>query len=126
MPPHERDKLNKILQELVGSLNWLLMQTCPNIATMTNILAHYTTKCSPGYIVMAKYAIWYLKSTPHLVIKFSSKAQSNIESFVQFLLDLSHLHALTDANWGPQDQSVLKPTNKPVMTMMMIYNSPVV
>ena len=84
------------------------------MATLTNIILQYNTKCSPGHIESAKYAIRYLKSTPHLGIKFSSKHQSNIESFVQFPLDPSRLHALTDANWGPQDQSVPKPNDPPV------------
>ena len=115
MPPEEREKLNKTLQELVGSMNWLSTQTRPDIATITNIISQYNTKCSPGHIESAKYAIRYLKSTPNLGIKFSSKAQTNIESFVQFPLDPSKLHALTDANWGPQDQSVPKPDDPPIL-----------
>ena len=115
MPNMEQEKLNKTLQELVGSLNWLSTQTRPDIATITNILAQYNTECSPGHIEAAKYAIQYLKGTPNLGIKFSSRNQDNIESFVQFPLDPKKLHALTDANWGPQDQSVQKPDDKPVL-----------
>ena len=114
MPNSEREKLNKTLQELVGCLNWLSTQTRPDIATITNILAQYNTKCSPGHIDAAKYAIRYLKSTPNLGIKFSSKNQTKIDSFVQFPLDPKKPQALTDANWGPQDQSVPKPDDKPV------------
>ena len=114
MPPEERDKLNKTLQELVGCMNWLSTQTLPDMATIANIISQYNTKCSPGHIKSAKYAIRYLKSTLHLSIKFSSKNQSNIESFVQFPLDPSRLHALTNANWGPQDQTVPKPNDPPV------------
>ena len=57
LPNSERDKLNKLLQELVGSMNWLATQTRPEIATITNILSQYNTKCSPGHIKSAKYAI---------------------------------------------------------------------
>ena len=114
MPQQDSDKLNKLLQELVGSMNWLSTQTRPDIATITNILSQYNTKCSPGHIDSAKYAIRYLKGTPNLGIKFSSKSQDNIESFVQFPLDPSKMLALTDANWGPQDQSVPKPSDPPV------------
>ena len=115
MTTEERDKLNKTLQELVGSMNWLSTQTRPDIATITNIISQYNTKCSPGHIESAKYAIRYLKSTPTLGIKFSSRAQADIESFVQFPLDPKKLHALTDANWGPQDQSVPKPDDPPIL-----------
>ena len=88
MPQQDRDKLNKLLQELMGSMNWLSTQTIPDIATMTNILSQYmyNTKCSPGHIESAKYAIHYLKGTPNLGIKFSSKSQDNIESLSNSLL----------------------------------------
>ena len=115
MPQSERDKLNKLLQELVGSMNWLATQTRPDIATITNILSQYNTKCSPGHIESAKYTICYLKATPNLGIKFSSRNQTSIESFIQFSLDPSKLHALTDANWSSQDQSVPKPDDPPVL-----------
>ena len=111
----EREKLNKTLQEYVGSLNWLANQTRPDIATITNIIAHYNSKCSPGHIEAAKYTIRYLKGTNDYGIKFSSEKDSVIESFVQFPLDPSKLHALTDANWGPQDQSVPKDDDDPVL-----------
>ena len=94
----DREKLNKTLQEYVGSLNWLANQTQPDIATITNIIAHYNSKCSPGHIEAAKYTIRYLKGTKHYRIKFSSENDSVIESFVQFPFDPSKLHALTDAN----------------------------
>ena len=55
LPQNQRDKLNKILQELTGSLNWLATQTRPDIATITNIISQYNTKCSPGHIEAAKY-----------------------------------------------------------------------
>ena len=93
-------------------MNWLATQTRPDVATITDILSQYNTnKCSPGHIKSAKYAIRYLKATSNLAIKFSSKAQTNIELFVQFPLDPSKLHTLTDANWGPQDQSVPNPSD---------------
>ena len=57
IPKLEQEKLNKTLQELVGSLNWLSTQTRPDITIITNILAQYNTKCSLGQINAAKYAI---------------------------------------------------------------------
>lgn len=39
--PEVRFKLTKIMQHLVGSLNWLATSTCPDIATITNLLAKY-------------------------------------------------------------------------------------
>ena len=114
MPQQDHDKLNKLPQELVGSMNWLLTQIRPDISTITNILSQYNTKCSPGHIESAKYVIRYLKGTPNLGIMFSSRLQDNIESFVQLPLDPSQMLTLTDANWGPQDQSVPKPSDPPI------------
>ena len=115
MAPHDREPLNKILQEYVGSLNWLATQTRPDLSTITNIIAQYNNKCSPGHIDAAKYAIRYLIDTADLGIKFSSKANNNLESFVQFPIEPSNLTALTDSNWGPQDQSVPKPNDPPIL-----------
>ena len=47
-------------------------------------------------------------------IKLSSRTQSEIESFVQFPLPPSKLQTLLNSNWGPQDQSISSPDNKPV------------
>ena len=106
MPIDERHILNKVLQEYVGSsLNWHSCQTRPDVATITNIISRFNNKCSPGYIDAAKYVIRYLKDS----IQFSSRNNAEIESFVQFPLDLNRIILLTDANWGPQDQSVPNP-----------------
>ena len=114
MSQSDRDKTNKKLQELVGSLNWISTQTRPDISTITNMIAQYNSKASPGHIEAAKYAIRYLKGTQNMGIKFSSKAQSEIESFVQFPLPPTKLQTLSDSNWGPQDQSVPSPDDDPI------------
>ena len=115
LPDNERASLNKILQEYTGCLNWLSTQTRPDLATITNIISQYNTKCSPGHIEAAKYAIRYLKGTQNMGIKFSSKNNKDIESFVQFPIDPKKLQSLTDANWGPQDQSVPKESDDPIL-----------
>ena len=116
MSVSERNNLNKTLQELVGSLTWLSTITRPDIATITNILSQYNHNCSPGHIDAAKYVIRYLKGSSKLGLCFSSKNQPEIEGFVQFPIDPKELQALTDANWGPQDQSVPY-LNAPIETL---------
>ena len=111
MPIEDRHILNKLLQEYVGSLNWLSCQTRPDLATITNIISQFNNKCSHGHIDAAKYAIRYLKDTSHFGIQFSSCNNAEIESFVQFPFDPNIIVPLTDTNWGPQDQSVPNPDN---------------
>ena len=113
-PPLKQQELNKQLQELVGSLNWISTQTRPDLSTITNILAQYNHKCSTGHIDACKYAIRYLKGTALKGIKFSSRQNHAIESFVQFPLDPSKVQPFTDANWGPQDASTPNPSDTPV------------
>jgi len=103
------------MQELVGSMNWLSTQTRPDITTITAILAQYNHSCSPGHIDSAKYAIRYLIDSAGMGIKFSSKADHDLESFVKFPIDPSQLTPLTNANWGPQDQSVPNPNDPPIL-----------
>jgi len=111
----QREVLNKLMQELVGSMNWLSTQTRPDITTITAILAQYNHSCSPGHIDSAKYAIRYLIDSAGMGIKFSSKADHDLESFVKFPIDPSQLTPLTNANWGPQDQSVPNPNDPPIL-----------
>lgn len=45
-------------------------------------------------------------------IMFSSKDQLNLEAFIKFPTTRSKLISCTDANWGPQDVSVSKTSDK--------------
>ena len=103
-------KYTKTLQSIVGSLTWLSMSTRPDISTITNILAKYVKSPSKGHIDAAKRILRYLKGTANKGITFTSHKQSHIESFIKFPIpDSPSVIALTDANWGPQDQS--RPTS---------------
>jgi hypothetical protein len=103
-------KLNHLLRVLVGSLNWLSLSTRPDIATITNMLAKYSNNASKGHIEQAKRVIKYLKGTKSMGISFTSYDRHDLSSFVKFPIDSSTITCLTDANWGPQDQSKPHPT----------------
>jgi len=107
--------LEKEMRSYVGSLLWLSIGTRPDLSTITNILAQYQNRPSRKHIAAAKYAIRYLKGTKQLGLTFSSESQSNdqIDGFLNFPVNTPSVSALTDANWGPQDQSVPK-SNKPL------------
>jgi deoxyuridine 5'-triphosphate nucleotidohydrolase len=101
----EPDKSNRIhtMQVFIGCLTWLSMSTRPDIATITNLLAKYTTKCTDAHITHVKHVIKYLKGTKSLGVSYHSKNLAKVEAHVQFPLDT--ITSLCDANWGPQDQS---------------------
>jgi deoxyuridine 5'-triphosphate nucleotidohydrolase len=114
MPISARIELESKLRKILGSLNWLTTQTRPDIATITNIIAHYQSNPSPGHLEAAKYVLRYLKGTANFGITFSSRVNSPLESFVKFPISPTKLHPFSDSNWGPQDASAPKPDDPPV------------
>ena len=93
------------MQVLVGCLTWLSISTRPDIATITNMLAKYTTKATKSHLQHVKRVIKYLKGTKTLGICFDTETASKVEAFVKFPLPNDKITSLCDANWGPQDQS---------------------
>ena len=113
-------KINKQKQEelihqmrvLCGSLNWLAQSTRPDIATITNILSRYVTQPTTQHIDQAKRVIRYLKGTKTYGIAFTSRKQEKLSSYIKFPIPDDKITALSDENWGPQDQSKPKPDEK--------------
>ena len=106
LPTVKRHELETKLRSIVGSLNWLASATRPDIATITNMLAQYQHYPSPGHLESAKYVLRYLKGTKSKGITLSSKINSTLQSFVKYPIINDKITAITDANWGPQDQSL--------------------
>ena len=106
LPLHRRQQIETQLRSLVGSFNWLATATRPDIATVTNMLAQYQHYPSPGHLEAAKYVLRYLKGTKGKGITLSTKSNPTLQSFVKFPIVPDKVTAITDANWGPQDQSL--------------------
>ena len=116
IPEHEYDpvtqaKYTNLYQHLIGSLNWLAISTRPDISTVVNLLAKYMSKPSLGHIHAAKHVIKYLKGTQDMGITFTTTPQMSLHNFVKFPTEDKKFFSLTDANWGPQDQSTKPNTN---------------
>lgn len=100
----------------LGMLNWLCQGTRPDIATISSLLATYTSCPSPGHLDAIKYVGCYLKSTADLGLVFSSAGKPTLEAFIHFPLPEDAISpegvvsplctGFCDANWGPQDASV--------------------
>ena len=98
----EKSKIQSLLRSLVGSLLWLSQGTRPDLSTIVAFLAAFQNKASIGHIQAARHAIQYLQGTKSLGIVFNSETPTHIHSFLQKPQD--PFLALTDANWGAQDQ----------------------
>lgn len=93
------------MRQMVGTLNWMCQGTRPDMSTITAMLARYQNRPNHKHIEAARYAIRYLNNTRDLGIIFDSDKKKTLHSYNQFPLD--PLHAVADANWGPQDQSTV-------------------
>ena len=112
LDPQDQMPLTKKMRILVGCLNWLSISTRPDISTITNMLAKYSSRPSQAHLTSVKRVIKYLKGTKQKGILFTSKPSAKLSAYVKFPVE-SELMGLTDANWGPQDQQKPKPTDKP-------------
>ena len=103
------ESIIKKMQSYVGSLNWLSTSTRPDVATITNIMAKYMAKPTSHHISYIRRIIRYLKGTKTLGISFSTISNDRLNAYVKFPIPEDKITALSDANWGPQDQSKPKP-----------------
>ena len=109
------------MQHLIGCLTWLSTSTRPDISTITNILAKYLSKPTKAHIDAAKRVVRYLKGTRTYGIGFKSSKTTTLQTFVKFPIPNNKITALTDANWGPQDQSKLR--NKETIPELELFKS---
>ena len=100
------------MQSIVGSLTWLSMSTRPDLSTVTNLLAKHVSSPSMGHVNAAKRVLRYIKGTLTKGITFSTNGNSKLAAFIKFPPPKQPI-AITDANWGPQDQSRPKPNTPP-------------
>ena len=68
-----------------------------DISMITNILAHYLHSAALSHVAAAKYNIKYLKGCKYLGIKFSTKENAKLSTFLNFLI-MESIKATIDAN----------------------------
>lgn len=105
-PPEQKQALKTRLRQMIGSLLWLSQGTRPDLSTITSMLAQYQNSPHQGHIDAAIHVIRYINQTRHLGIIFDSSHLHTVHSYTHF--PIAPLHALSDSNWGPQDQSTVK------------------
>jgi len=105
--------LEQQMRSYVGSLLWLSQGTRPDLATITNILSKHQANPSKRHVDSAKFVIKYLKGSKDHGIMFDSFENLRILAYLNFPIPSNKITGITDANWGPQDQSLLKPNQTP-------------
>ena len=119
IPPSSLDNatqlpLTKNFQQILGDLNWLSISTRPDISTIVSLLAAHSHRPSPAHRDAARHIINYLASMTTLGLYYTSDNTESPHAYVHFPPKDNTLAAFSDANWGPMDVSVPKPSSRPI------------
>eukprot|EP00957_Ditylum_brightwellii_P201746 15327052-Ditylum_brightwellii.AAC.2 len=95
-----------LFQLWAGSLNWLVISTCPDLTTAVSFFSSFKHNPSAQYMEAACYVGCYLLSTIDRGIAYSFNQHTCLCSCVNILFKEDQLVAFSDTNWGPQDQSM--------------------
>eukprot|EP00957_Ditylum_brightwellii_P160834 12245095-Ditylum_brightwellii.AAC.1 len=96
----------QLYQSWCRSLNWFAISTGPDLSMAVSFLTSFNHCLSLQHIAAACYVGQYLLSVLEQGISFSSNQYNTLSSFVHIPFKEDCLMAFSDANWGPQDQSV--------------------
>ena len=109
--PSRKIPLVKQFQRMVGGFNWLALCTCPEITTVTRLLARQMRNPSAQHIESAKRVLQWLGGTRTHGIRFTQGEAfaKGIVAWVDRPSDVTSTTCYTDANWGPQDASTSRP-----------------
>ena len=102
----------------MGGINWLTINTRPDINTAYSLLSQFNSNPSQGHLEAAKYVLRYLKQTSSHGIWFR-QGENHLHGSVAIPDHLKgeDLMVFTDSNWGPQDASKPKPNEQRTVTM---------
>jgi hypothetical protein len=68
----------------LGMLNWLSISRCPNLATVSSLLASATESPTCAHLDALRHVGRYTKATSDHGISFSSKPNAALKAFIQF------------------------------------------
>ena len=113
-----KQDLLKRYQSIIGGLNWLCINSRPDISTAYSLLSQFNCDPSNGHWEAAKHVLKYLKGTASHGIWFR-QGEDRLTGCVAVPEELKHEQLLlfTDSNWGPQDASSPKPNETRTVEM---------
>ena len=102
----------------MGGLNWLTINTRPDINVATKILGQYNYNLLISHLNSAKYVLHYLCSTSSHGIWFT-QGNNRLRGNVGLPNTMKNEKLLTfaDSNWGAQDASALRPNETCIVDM---------
>jgi hypothetical protein len=113
LPPEEKQHIVKPYQRLVGGLNWLSLNTRPELCVPVSLLSSHLQNPSLGHLEAAKHVLSWLSGSRNFGIRFTQGGAfaAGLVSWVdKSEIDITTLSQIwTDANWGPQDASHPRP-----------------
>jgi hypothetical protein len=77
----------KLFQQMIGSLLYVQIGTCPDISFAVSCLAQYASNPSLDHIRLAKYVLCYLKGTSNLKLLYDGGHRNGLYSY-------------SDSSWG--------------------------
>lgn len=113
VPPDNKPHLVKPYQQLLGGLNWLSLNTRPDLTVLVSLLSSHLRNPSASHMTAAKHVLAWLSGTRNHGIGFTQGGSfaKGLVSWVGRTEEEITALAQTwiDANWGPQDASHPKP-----------------
>ena len=101
-PKSEKEHFIQEYQSIIGCLNWLRINTRPDINTAYSLLSQFNSNPSPGHMEAAKYVLRYLKYTSLHGILFK-QGENRLKGCCAIPKELrgDEFLLFTDSNWGP-------------------------
>jgi hypothetical protein len=123
--PYDKPDIIKPYQRLVGGLNWLSLNTRPEITVLVSLLSSHLHNASAGHLDAAKYVLSWLGGTRNHGIRFTQGGKF-AEGLISWAdrdaeFDTSLSQNWTDANWGPQDASHPNPARPQTIVKEEVY-----
>ena len=79
---HDRDKLVKTYQSIMGGINQFCINFRPNIATANKLLSQFNCNPSQGHLDAATYVLKYLSTTSSHGLWFKQQHANRLEAAV--------------------------------------------
>ena len=106
VPIENKSKLIHNFQSIMGCINWLAINTRPDVAVAYKLLSQFNHNPSQGHLDAAKYVLRYLSGTSSYGIWFKQGEERMKASILMpDGFTGNELLVWTDSNWGPQDAS---------------------